>query len=212
MEKEKGYLKGIIGALIGGLIGSIPWLLMYVYGNYITSLLAAVIALGALKGYQILKGKEDKIMIIIVAISSMVDVVIANLILAPLLILAENNLAVSLSNLKIWYQTPALVEPLMQDFVSTVLFAILGVGLVVSNINRQVKRGNKITGLSTVELDKKSVENYKDALTKLNALDKESAVSKDMLLELVDSEYHNDLNILINQNIIGKYKKNYYLK
>ena len=51
METNKKYLPGIIGALLGGLIASIPWILMYVYGEMMLSLLAIIIALGALKGY-----------------------------------------------------------------------------------------------------------------------------------------------------------------
>lgn len=38
----------IIGAFIGGLIFSIPWVLVYVLGNYIMSILAFLIATGAI--------------------------------------------------------------------------------------------------------------------------------------------------------------------
>ena len=37
--KGKNYVLGIIGGLIGGFIASNPWILMYVYGNMILSLL-----------------------------------------------------------------------------------------------------------------------------------------------------------------------------
>ena len=69
MNKNESYISGIIGGLIGGLIASIPWILMYVYGNMILSLLAIVIAIGVLKGYQLFKGKVDnKLPIIIIII------------------------------------------------------------------------------------------------------------------------------------------------
>ena len=50
---EKGYFKGILGALLGGIVASIPWILVYVYANMIYSILAVIIAMGALKGYQL---------------------------------------------------------------------------------------------------------------------------------------------------------------
>ncbi len=53
MEKEKNYFTGIIGGIIGGLIATLPWILMYVYGNMILSLLAIVVAIGVLKDYII---------------------------------------------------------------------------------------------------------------------------------------------------------------
>ena len=54
------YLFGIIGALIGGIIGSIPWILVYVYGNMMFSALAIFIAAGEFLGYKLCRGKIDK--------------------------------------------------------------------------------------------------------------------------------------------------------
>ena len=56
----KSFALGALGALIGAFVASIPWILMYLYGNMILSALAIIIAIGALKGYQILKGPIDK--------------------------------------------------------------------------------------------------------------------------------------------------------
>ena len=74
-KKEKGYLMGILGATIGGFIASLPWILVYVYGNMIFSLLALPIALGAWKGYQLLKGKQDGKLPYIVAIISLIVII-----------------------------------------------------------------------------------------------------------------------------------------
>lgn len=41
----KNYVLGILGGLLGGIVAAIPWVLMYVYGGYILSILAALIAL-----------------------------------------------------------------------------------------------------------------------------------------------------------------------
>ena len=60
-EASKGnYITGIIGSIIGGAIAAIPWVFVYVKCNMILSVLAILIALGALKGYEIFKGKVTK--------------------------------------------------------------------------------------------------------------------------------------------------------
>jgi acetyl-CoA carboxylase carboxyl transferase subunit beta len=65
-EKTGSYLTGIIGAIIGGIIATIPWILVYVYGNMMLSILAAIIAGGEFLGYKICKGKIDKKLPIII--------------------------------------------------------------------------------------------------------------------------------------------------
>ena len=57
MDNVKKYVMGIFGGILGGLIASIPWILMYVYGNMIVQILSVVIAMGVLKGYQMFHGK-----------------------------------------------------------------------------------------------------------------------------------------------------------
>ena len=68
MNENKNYITGILGALAGGFIASIPWILTYVYANMILSLLAVIIAMGALKGYQMCNGKVNKSLPIIIII------------------------------------------------------------------------------------------------------------------------------------------------
>lgn len=67
---RENYIKGILGALIGGILFSLPWVLVYVYLNYILSLLAAVIALGAFTFYKLFGGMVDKKTPLIIGISS----------------------------------------------------------------------------------------------------------------------------------------------
>lgn len=90
--KEKSYLTGIIGALLGGFIATIPWVLMYVYGGMILSLLAIIIALGALKGYQLFNGKVDNKLPFIIAVISVLAVTVSTFVIIPyLLILKEET-------------------------------------------------------------------------------------------------------------------------
>ena len=46
MNEKNNYVKGILGGFLGGLIATIPWILMYVYGNLILEILTIVIAIG----------------------------------------------------------------------------------------------------------------------------------------------------------------------
>ena len=59
-EKQGSYITGIIGAIIGGAIATIPWVLAYVYGGMMLSILAALIAAGEFYGYKLAKGKISK--------------------------------------------------------------------------------------------------------------------------------------------------------
>ncbi len=52
IKKQGSYFTGILGAIIGGSIATIPWVLAYVYGNVMLSLLAVLIAAGELFGYK----------------------------------------------------------------------------------------------------------------------------------------------------------------
>ena len=45
--KNKNYI-ALLGAVLGGLVASIPWILMYLFGNMFLSPLATLIAAGAI--------------------------------------------------------------------------------------------------------------------------------------------------------------------
>lgn len=60
MQTEEGnYLRGFLGALLGSLIGAIPWAIISLIG-FFSGWAGFVIGLGALKGYELFKGKEGK--------------------------------------------------------------------------------------------------------------------------------------------------------
>ena len=74
---------------------------MYVYGNMILSLLAIIIALGVLKGYQLFKGKVDDKLPVIIIVISIICVTVSTLIIIPLLLIAKEGEVVSIDNLKV---------------------------------------------------------------------------------------------------------------
>lgn len=59
-QVKVAYLTGILGAIVGGAIATIPWVLVYIYGGMMFSILAALIAADELYGYKIAKGKITK--------------------------------------------------------------------------------------------------------------------------------------------------------
>jgi len=141
-EKNKSYLLGIIGGLIGGFIATIPWIMMYVYGEMILSLLAIIIALGVLKGYQLFKGKVDKKLPIIIVVISVISVTVATLLIIPCLLLIKDGEAASIENLKILYEYDEFVGAIIKDYAISVVFTFLGISGVVANVKKQINEGN----------------------------------------------------------------------
>lgn len=213
MEENKNYITGIIGALIGGLVASIPWILMYVYGEMILSLLAIIIAMGALKGYQLLKGKIDGKLPMIIIVVSVVCVTISTLLIIPCLLMAKEGIEISLENLELLYEYDEFANAIMKDYIISLLFTFLGISGVVKSIKKQVYEGET----KEIKLDfntnqnKEQVEAIKNAFIKLNALDKTSATSKENIFnELENSDLKVLFSTLRQQQIIRKYKGNYY--
>ena len=150
---KKNYLTGIIGAFIGGMIASIPWILVYVYGNMILSLLAIIIAFGALKGYQLLKGYEDNKLPIIIVIISLVCVTISTLVIIPLLLLAKEGYAVSFESLKILYTSSEFFGAIIKDYIISIIFTLLGISGTIANIKKSVNIN------SNVEVNNNNIDN-----------------------------------------------------
>lgn len=213
METNKKYLPGIIGALLGGLIASIPWILMYVYGEMMLSLLAIIIALGALKGYQLLNGKIDEKLPTIISIVSIICVTISTLIIIPFLSLAKEGIEMSLENFEMLYYYEPFLNAIIKDYIISLLFTILGISGVINYIRKQVYDGktSDIKVNLTSNPNKEQQETIKNIFTELNALDKNNAVTKEVIFDKLSSS---DLKLLFNnlkyQQIIMKYKGKYY--
>ncbi len=141
MNENKNYITGIIGGIIGGFIATIPWILMYVYGNMILSLLAILIAMGVLKGYQLCKGKIDKKLPIIIIVTSLLCVTISTLLIIPILLLIKEGQTGSIENLKVLYNYEPFMQAIIKDYAISVLFTILGISGVVSNVKKQINEG-----------------------------------------------------------------------
>ena len=205
---EKSYAKGILGAILGGLVASLPWILAYVYGNMIIAALAIIIAIGALKGYQILNGKVDKKLPIIIAIISLLCVTISTLVIIPLLLLLKEGVGASLTNLELLYSDSEFFAALMGDYVVSVLFTILGMSGVIKTIKTEIENSKdkdniKVEIGNGTKQDREKIIQY--FLTK-NAVDANTATEIEETAELNE----NALALLIQNAVIIKKGEKYY--
>lgn len=139
----KNYVFGIIGGIIGGIVASIPWVLLSVYGNYILSILAALIAMGVVFGYRKLKGPMNRSTPIIVIVLSLVIVVVTTLVIIPLASLGKEGYEVSFYNLQILYESKEYMNALMIDLVISIVFTFLGIGGVISKLKQELQLEDK---------------------------------------------------------------------
>lgn len=135
--KNKNYI-ALLGAVLGGLVASIPWILMYLFGNMILSLLATLIAVGAIFGYKLFKGEYFKQLPIFISVISVIIVTLDNLVVIPLIELKQGGYIVSFSNLAILYTIDSFKTAIIKDYVISLIFTILGISGVIKNLKNQV--------------------------------------------------------------------------
>lgn len=222
-EGKRSYLTGIIGGLIGGFIATIPWVLMYVYGNMILAVLSIIIAIGVLKGYQLFKGKVNKSLPVIIVLISVLAITVSTFVIIPMLLLSKEGLAVDFEKLQILYEYDEFVSALIKDYVISLIFTALGISGVVANVKKQIDEGetknikatiNNEDASTTNVINNKNQENIamvKEAFVKLNAMDKLTAVDKEEVLSQIDNpNAEAAFRGLVTQQIIVKHHKKYY--
>lgn len=219
---SKHYALGILGALLGAFIATIPWILMYVYGNMILSALAIIIAIGALKGYQIFKGTIDKKLPFIISIFSLLAVIVATLLIIPMLMIIKDGYAPTIANFELLYSSSDFTAAIIHDLIISIAFTVLGISGVVANVNKQIKDSDKplkeikisstLSNTDTAVNNEEVVHSVKDIFVKYNATSKENAIDKDTIFtELQELENGKQLfNTLKTQQIIRKTKGKYY--
>ena len=221
--KRGSYITGIIGAILGGLIGAIPWVLVYIEGNMIVSLLAMIISLGALKGYKIFKGKIAKPMKTIVVIISLLIVIFSNLVIIPSWLAVKNDFTI-----EYMYENEEIKSAILRDLAVSVLFAILGISLAITNINKTLMENGlledqkeimkKAEELQRMQIDNKLNEKEKQEINvvrevfeSLNATNKKCAISKEEIISKMTLENNEKVFKKFNsRGVIVKYKGKYF--
>lgn len=133
----KNYGLGLIGGVIAGIIAALPWLLLYVYGGYILFILPTLIAYGFQFGYRKLNGPADKVEKILVVIIPILITTVMNFVVVPLLVLAKDGYVADFYNLGILYRDSSYMMAVLQDFVISIIFTIIGSILAIKNKNQK---------------------------------------------------------------------------
>lgn len=138
-NKKQGNLAlGIVGACIGGMIATIPWVLCYVYMQMILSILAILVALGAIKGYEIMGGKTTKYTWLVIAIISIICITIATYVAIPMLMLFNEGFGANFDSLGLLYSDQTFMGALLKDYVISFIFTLLGISGVITNLKNKV--------------------------------------------------------------------------
>ena len=218
-SSKGSYLTGILGAIVGGAIATIPWILVYVYGEMMFSILAALIAAGELYGYKIAKGKITKKLPIILMVIALIIVTVTTLVIIPTLLIAKEGIAVNLTNISRLYENGEFATAMMKDFIISVIFTILGASIVTANIKKQLENNegqdvklNLNNKEEKNEIKKATIELMKPIFTKYEATAPEKAMLKDEVIAEIDDKRKAkySFNYLKQMGIIKKYKGKYY--
>ena len=197
----KKNVLAMIGAMLGGLIATLPWVLVYVYGNMMYSILAIFVAMGALFGYQLFKGEINKNLPIKIVIVSLLSITIATLVIIPCLLLAHEGAVVSIDNFKYLYSDSDFIGGIITDYIVSVLFTLLGISGVIKSIKNQVANNS-----DKIKIDLRNGNNKKDRmLIKKILLDKGAIDSNSAYVFSDEDKINNDtLNILLTSGEVVK--------
>ncbi len=213
------YLTGILGAIVGGAIATIPWVLVYIYGEMMFSILAVLIAAGELYGYKIAKGKINKKLPIILMVIALIIVTVTTLVIIPTLLIAKEGIAVNLTNISRLYENSEFATAMMKDFIISLIFTILGASIVTANIKKQLENNdgqdvklNFNNKEKANEIKKATIELIKPVFIKYEATEQEKAMLKDEVIAEIDDKRKAkySFNYLKQMGIIKKYKGKYY--
>ena len=213
------YLTGILGAIVGGVIATIPWILVYVYGEMMFSILAALIAAGELYGYKIAKGKINKKLPVILMVIALVIVTVTTLVIIPTLLIANEGISVNLTNISRLYENGEFATAMMKDFIISLIFTILGASIVTANIKKQLENNdgqdvklNFNNKEKANEIKKATIELIKPIFIKYEATEQGKAMLKDEVIAEIDDKRKAkySFNYLKQMGIIKKYKGKYY--
>lgn len=213
------YLTGILGAIVGGAIATIPWVLVYIYGEMMFSILAVLIAAGELYGYKIAKGKINKKLPIILMVIALIIVTVTTLVIIPTLLIAKEGIAVNLTNISRLYENSEFATAMMKDFIISLIFTILGASIVTANIKKQLENNdgqdvklNFNNKEKANEIKKATIELIKPIFIKYEATEQGKAMLKDEVIAEIDDKRKAkySFNYLKQMGIIKKYKGKYY--
>ena len=180
-------VKGIIGALLGALIFSIPWVIVYVYLNYILSILALLIAYGSLLFYKKFGGIITKKTSVLITISSLLAITVSTFLIMPILLIAKEGNGLDLSYLEVLYASKEFTTALTHDYIISVIFTFLGIGGIIANINKEAYTNKIDTSNANSEEDitkatlEEQIKYIEKIYEKYDAFSKETAIPSNII-------------------------------
>ena len=208
---------GFIGAILGGLVASIPWILVYAYGNIMISALAIFIAVGVFYGYKLFGGKITKSLpITLILISILVDI-FTILISIPIFFIHSEGADINFSTIKYLYEELNFLQGISIDAIIAIIFTIFGASIIAIYIRKIIKYGEKekidYSNLEEVEKIKiESINKVKPIFKKFNALKEGNGILKDELYAEIeeDTELKTAFKHLKSFGIIKKSKGRFF--
>ena len=141
------YLQGICGALLGGIVGAACTIALY-YIGFVSSLSAIIAVLLGAFLYRKFGGKPNVMMIVIVSVVSLILIGAAffvSYLIAAGTAAAEAGLHMSaLDALLICLDDSEFASAFYSDFAMLFVFTIVGIGVMIFSLVRQIKRPKNI--------------------------------------------------------------------
>ena len=131
---KKNYLQGFIGALLGAIVCTLPWILLYVYFNFLFSVLGAIIGFGAYKAYKMFGGKDGSKTALIIIITSLLAITFATFVIIPLWLVAKEGYGFNFDYLRLLYSNGDFVSGIVRDYVISLIFTLLGISGIIKKI------------------------------------------------------------------------------
>ena len=221
-EVKNNYVLGALGALVGAFIGAIPWILMYVFGNMMYSLLAILIVLCSFYGYKLTKAKIDKKVPVILSIASFISITVTMFVIIPMCLMAKEGMPISMEDFVTLYQYDEFTSAMIQDYIVALLFCLVVIGGIVYNLNKQIKEGKESKDIKLLSNDvsnevfsNEDIEKVKAVFEKSDAMTKNHTISKELVMEELYKEFDEQkangiFNYLKAQRIIKKKSRQYY--
>jgi|GEM_PF-2799148 len=209
--------KGIIGGIIGGLIASLPWVILSVYFDMISSIAAIPIALGVSYGYRFFGGKDEKILPFVIAISSMLIICFVTMVIVPLWVYTKEHGFFDLAFLSWLYENPSARISMLKNLAVAEVFAIIGiVGVLKLN---SMQEDDEVTKAHLMAYDRPDLvgkegimrAEIKEFFASKNAMDKNHLLYRSDLEEInADKELKSAFRRIKRQQIIKKKAGGYY--
>ena len=159
-QERNRFLLGILGAILGAFIGTIPSILAYNLGNILVAVLSLIIATTSYYGYKLTKNKIEPKSYAIISISSILAITTATFIIVPAIYLLTKGYKASFGNLSIVYNIPEVRTGLIHDYIISLVFTVLGIGITFIFSNNQIKELDTEENSEASEKKQKE-ENYK---------------------------------------------------